>query len=271
MIRPKGPLTCQPRATPWERDPLECLSPERAEQLVFMISFVRLLWICAAPLGLGVFIDFVPGALPQAELWLPHSGRNRRFLQARDSIGRKALASGSFRSASSIQDQSSMVNKKGALKFRAPRDLNEIEAFAKLILRLQNMLAVFELFMAGVATVEHCFPGTGCSLEIFGLGRAVELRTVFFGGCSMLNPVFSMFFWSSTVKQVAAFCQNQSIRLYGLPAFVVGRSCRHTLLESQIGGLENVFHKLMHAVLNRNDFAVNRRSSRSITSGYRSV
>ena len=31
------------------------------------------------PVGLGVFIDFAPGALPQAELWLPHSGRNRRF------------------------------------------------------------------------------------------------------------------------------------------------------------------------------------------------
>ena len=23
VIRPNGPLTCQPRATPWERDPME--------------------------------------------------------------------------------------------------------------------------------------------------------------------------------------------------------------------------------------------------------
>ena len=106
--------------------------PERADQLVFMISFVRLSWICTAPLGIGVFIDFVPGALPQAELWLRHSGRNPGFLQARHSISRNALASGSFCSPPSVQDQSSMANKKGALKFRAPRDLNEIEAFATL-------------------------------------------------------------------------------------------------------------------------------------------
>ena len=58
---------------------MERFSPVRAEQLVFIMSFVRLSSICAAPLGLGGFIDFLPGALPQAELWLPHSGRNRRF------------------------------------------------------------------------------------------------------------------------------------------------------------------------------------------------
>ena len=44
-----------------------------------MISFVGLSWICAAPLGLGVFFDFAPEALPQADLWLPHSRRNRGF------------------------------------------------------------------------------------------------------------------------------------------------------------------------------------------------
>ena len=42
VIRPNGSLICQPRATPWEADPQEQLSPERAEQLLFMISFVRL-------------------------------------------------------------------------------------------------------------------------------------------------------------------------------------------------------------------------------------
>ncbi|RLS75067.1 MAG: hypothetical protein DWI00_08370, partial [Planctomycetota bacterium] len=76
---------------------------------------------------LGVFIDFAPGALPQAELWLPHSARNPGFLQARDSISRNALASGSFCSPPSVQDQSSMANKKGALKFRAPRDLTRMK------------------------------------------------------------------------------------------------------------------------------------------------
>jgi hypothetical protein len=54
VIRPNGPSTCQPRATPWELDSLERLSPERAEQLMFMVILVRLPRICTAPLGLGV-------------------------------------------------------------------------------------------------------------------------------------------------------------------------------------------------------------------------
>lgn len=47
--------------------------------MAFMVSFVRPLKTCTAPLGRGVVLDIVPGALPQAELWLPHLGRNRRF------------------------------------------------------------------------------------------------------------------------------------------------------------------------------------------------
>ena len=47
---------------------MEQISPVRAEQLLFIMSFVRLSSICAAPLGLGGFFDFVPGALPQADV-----------------------------------------------------------------------------------------------------------------------------------------------------------------------------------------------------------
>jgi hypothetical protein len=50
--------------------------------------------------------------------------------------------------------------------------------------------------------------------------------------------------------------ESDAVGLYGFPAFVVGWSGRHALLEPQIGRLENVFHKLMHAVLHRHDFAV---------------
>ncbi len=39
---PTRPLTCQLRATPWVGNSLGQLSPERAEQMVFMISFARL-------------------------------------------------------------------------------------------------------------------------------------------------------------------------------------------------------------------------------------
>ena len=45
-----------------------------------MVSFVRVSLIGAAPLGLFASFDVSPGALPQADMWLPRSGRNRNSL-----------------------------------------------------------------------------------------------------------------------------------------------------------------------------------------------
>jgi hypothetical protein len=58
-----------------------------------------------------------------------------------------------------MHDQSDVANKTGALNFRAPRDIKVIDEHPENVLRLQDMLAVFKLLVAGVTTVKHCFPG----------------------------------------------------------------------------------------------------------------
>ncbi len=71
------------------------------------------------------------------------------------------------------------------------------------------MLTIFKLAMTCVAAFQHRFVRLGRCCKVFGLGCGIELRTQFFRGLRVLDPVFGVFGWLAAKQQVAAFRQNQ--------------------------------------------------------------
>ena len=111
------------------------------------------------------------------------------------------------------------------------------------------MFASGKLSVATVALGQHLLVRIPRRRKVFLLGGSIKLTARLSNGKAEPGPFGRRFFGLSQQQQIAAFRENQGIRLDRLPTLFVGWRLGHFGFQPFVRRLKDILHELVHAAL----------------------